>query len=646
MKFRLSVFLVTLPLLMSQATTSVAASDSQFLAARDATRAGDRNKLERLAPELQGYELAVYVDYWRLLLDLSTTDPSTIRSFLERNDKSYIAEKLRGDWLKQLGKKQQWSDFDREFPALAQPDQEISCYAMQSRRARGDASANDEAIKLWLTLIEPPTACYPVLEALILDKRVLADEVWARIRSQFEANKLAAARYSMNYLPPSQTPDERTAKTVSDSPLPWLVKQSSFSGSRKNRELAALAVSRIAANDPRMAAEQLARIENQLHAGEKGWAWGQIGWQAAKRHMGDALLWYRNAGDAPLSDEVAQWKVRAALRAHDWGTVRSTIEKMPATLAEQPVWIYWLGRAYRAGGRTSDANALFAKIAGQPNFYSNLADEELDRPIMPPPKATPPTTEEMSRVNANLGVQRGLTLYRLNMRTEGMKEWSWALRTMNDRELLAASDIAHRAGIYDRAIAAADRTKSEHDYSLRYLSPFADQVRPVAREQSLDDAWVYGLMRQESRFITNAKSNVGASGLMQLMPATAKWVANKIGLKDFHQGKVNDTDVNVLLGTSYMRMVLESLDNHPVLASAAYNAGPGRARKWRADRPLEGAIYAESIPFTETRDYVKKVMSNAVYYSALFNGKPQSLKSRLGTIGPNSKADPKAEELP
>ena len=171
-------------------------------------------------------------------------------------------------------------------------------------------------------------------------------------------------------------------------------------------------------------------------------------------------------------------------------------------------------------------------------------------------------------------------------------------------------------------------------------------MRPAAKSQSLDDAWVYGLMRQESRFVTNAKSSAGASGLMQLMPATAKWVARKIGLKDFHQGQVNDTETNLLLGTTYMRMVMESLDNHPVLASAAYNAGPGRARKWRADRPLEGAIYAETIPFNETRDYVKKVMSNSVYYSALFDGKPQSIKSRLGVIGPRSGVDPKAEELP
>ena len=157
---------------------------------------------------------------------------------------------------------------------------------------------------------------------------------------------------------------------------------------------------------------------------------------------------------------------------------------------------------------------------------------------------------------------------------------------------------------------------------------------------------MYGLIRQESRFVHIARSGVGASGLMQLMPATAKWVARKIGLRSFSHSQVTDTETNVLLGTSYMRLVMENLDNHPVLASAAYNAGPGRAKKWRADRALEGAIYAESIPFTETRDYVKKVMSNAVYYSALFNGKPDSLKARLGTVGPRTSDAPKDADLP
>jgi soluble lytic murein transglycosylase len=412
------------------------------------------------------------------------------------------------------------------------------------------------------------------------------------------------------------------------------------------RELAALAIQRLARNDPRMAADQLEKIGGSMKSGEKAWAWSQIGRQAAQRHLPEAMEWYRLAGDAPLSDEAAEWKVRAALRVQDWGSVRASIERMPPALAAQPAWVYWLGRAYRAGGRLEDANTLFAKIAGQPDFYGSLANDELGRSTMTPPKASPPSREELAQVSAIPGVRRAQAFFRLNLRSEGSKEWSWALRSMSDRELLAASEIAVRAGNYDRAIAAADRTRNEHDYSLRYLAPYGDQVRPAARNQALDDAWVYGLMRQESRFISSARSNVGASGLMQLMPATAKWVANKIGLKDFQPARVNDTETNVLLGTTYMRLVLESLDNHPVLASAAYNAGPGRARRWRAERPLEGAIYAETIPFSETRDYVKKVMSNSVYYAALFDGKPQTLKNRLGVIAPRTGGEARIDDLP
>jgi soluble lytic murein transglycosylase len=621
--------------------------DERFVAARDAFRAGDRARLERLAEELRGHELEDYVEYYQTVIRLpDQLDPATARQFIARHERTYLAEKLRSDWLKVLGKKGEWAEFDAEYPKIVAPDQELACYALQSRRAKGDAGMLDDALPLWTTLLEPPEPCYPVLEALIWDKRVLADEVWARLRRQVEANKLAAARYTANYLPPSQTPSATQLDAALDKPMPTLAKlPANWAEKRLGRELAALSISRIARSDPRMAAEQLEKLGGKLEDGERTWAWGQVGWQAALRHMPDAVGWFKRTDNAPLSDEVAQWKVRAALRAQDWGLVRSTIERMPPALAALPEWTYWLGRAYKAGGRTTEADALFQKISGQPNFYGNLADDELERPIRVPPKAAAPTRDEITAAAANPGLKRGLALIRLNMRVEGVREWNWTLRGMNDRELLAAAELAKRNDVYDRAIAAADRTKNEHDYSLRYMSPFDDQVRPAAQKQSVDEAWVYGLMRQESRFITNAKSTVGASGLMQLMPATAKWVANKIGLANYHHGKVNDTEVNLLLGTTYMRMVMESLDNHPVLASAAYNAGPGRARKWRADRPLEGAIYAETIPFNETRDYVKKVMSNSVYYSALFEGKPQTLKPRLGVIGPRSDA-PKGEDLP
>ena len=148
-----------------------------------------------------------------------------------------------------------------------------------------------------------------------------------------------------------------------------------------------------------------------------------------------------------------------------------------------------------------------------------------------------------------------------------------------------------------------------------------------------------GLVRQESRFISAIKSSAGAAGLMQLMPATAKWVARRMGMQDYSWARVTDTGVNAALGTYYLRHVLDDLDGSPVLAAAAYNAGPGRARKWRDTRPLEGAIYAETIPFNETRDYVKKVMNNTMYYAALLGGQVRSLKARLGIIAPRGGSD-------
>jgi soluble lytic murein transglycosylase len=238
-------------------------------------------------------------------------------------------------------------------------------------------------------------------------------------------------------------------------------------------------------------------------------------------------------------------------------------------------------------------------------------------------------------------MQRTLDLYRMGLREEAAKEWSVAVRKLDDKQLLVASVIASRNEMYDRSINAADRTVMLHDFSLRYPAPYRDSLQGRIQENNLEEAWVYGLMRQESRFVTQAKSNVGAAGLMQVMPATARWIAQRLGMKDYRKVIISQLDTNLKLGTYYMKNVLSSLGNNPVLASAAYNAGPGRARQWRADTPLEGAIYVESIPFDETRDYVKKVMSNTVYYAKLFGQATPSLKQRLGVIEGKLSANPR-----
>jgi soluble lytic murein transglycosylase len=196
---------------------------------------------------------------------------------------------------------------------------------------------------------------------------------------------------------------------------------------------------------------------------------------------------------------------------------------------------------------------------------------------------------------------------------------------------------------YDRAINTAERTRELHDFELRFLAPYRELAQKGARENGLDEAWVFGLMRQESRFINVARSGVGASGLMQIMPATARWIAKRLGIKRFHPREMQDPAKNIQFGAYYLKHVQTSLDGSPVLATAAYNAGPGRAQRWRDTRPMEAAVYIESIPFAETRDYVKKVMSNAMYYAARFGQPSVLLTERLGTVPPRK---PPADSAP
>jgi len=243
------------------------------------------------------------------------------------------------------------------------------------------------------------------------------------------------------------------------------------------------------------------------------------------------------------------------------------------------------------------------------------------------------------------GFIRGERLYAMNLRFEGNREWNWELRNMSDKQLLASAEYAKRIGLYDRVVNTADRTKQEHDFSLRYPTPYRDELSPIAKQIDLYLAWAYGLIRQESRFIMNASSSVGASGLMQVMPNTAKYVAKKIGMTSYTNDKLTDTNTNLTLGSNYLNMVLVDLDGSWVLASAAYNAGPSRSKSWREKltSPTEGAIFAETIPFNETRTYVKNVLANATYYSSVMHGQSQSLKQRLGVITPKVAS---ASELP
>jgi len=229
-------------------------------------------------------------------------------------------------------------------------------------------------------------------------------------------------------------------------------------------------------------------------------------------------------------------------------------------------------------------------------------------------------------------IKRAVLLKKLDARKAATIEWYDAVRKLADPEKLAAAQYAQKIGWHDISINTADGTREYHNFGLRYPTPYRQYFKHAAAGEQLDEAWILGLVRQESRFMDYAKSRVGASGLMQLMPKTARWAAKKKGMRGYSRKKIHDVRTNVALGTFYMGYTLEQMEGQAVMATAAYNAGPSRALKWMAERPLEAAIYMETIPFNETRNYVQRVMANAHLYAPRIGARLQTLKQRIGTI--------------
>ncbi len=613
--------------------------DQTFIQLREAARNNDPARAAQLAAMIPDYPAPSYLEYFQLKPQLFDSQgharvdapDAPVLSFLQRYDGQAIADRLRNDYLLVLGARHDWANFDQQYPRFVlNDDTQVKCYALESRAARGENVANDAR-----ALLNDPRyygdGCVDLITALAIKGQFSSDDVWQQIRLAYEQNQTSTGAKLVDGL--SQRPDPTAFSQAVNTP-PLTLAQG-VSADPQSHQLALLAVTVMARNDPAMAAATYAAVAPQLASPERAIGWGTIGYQAAQKRLPAALDWYRLSANAPLSNPAYEWRTRAALLGGDWTMVRWSIEQMPAALRAQPSWVYWHARALKQAGETGLANQEFASISQGYNFYGQLATEELGRKITIPPKTTV-SDAEIAEAAQTPGFALAQRLYALNLRLEGNREWNWPLRGMSDRQLLAVAEYAKRIQLLDRTVNTADRTQTEHDFSLRYIAPFRDVVERDAQTNGLDVEWAYGLIRQESRFILNAKSGVGASGLMQIMPATAQMVAKKIGLGPLSRDQLNDLDTNILLGTNYLSMIYNQFDGSAVLATAGYNAGPGRPRAWRQTLQggVEGAIFAETIPFQETRDYVKNVLSNTVYYAALFEGRPQSLKARLGYISP------------
>ncbi len=613
-----------------RAPVALNAADADFIALREASLRGDMGEAGRIAARLSDYPLQSYIEYYKLYPRLASAPEGEVRSFLSKYEGTAIGDRLRNDWLLLIGRARDWRLFDEQYPQFVlNDDTQLKCYALSSKLAKGEKVAK-AAQDL---LVQPKAygeACVDLIGRLQREKQFSDADVWKQIRLAVEFGVPGTARRIAAFT------DVSEKQLVQAIDKPNAIIDQGASGSKAARELLIIAIGRIARNDLERAAKALERIQTRLAGEELAAAWAQLALPASLSLSKDAATYWRKSWGASLSQEGYQWRARAALREADWPMVAKAIENMPPDLQKDPAWIYWRGRALLAAGAAEDAHKYFQLIAGQHNFYGILAMEELGLKVSPLPRPQPPKAEEIAEASNNPGFRNALKFFDMELRFEGNREWNWQLRKMNERQLLAAAEYARHNEVLDRMVTTADRTKVELDLTQRYPTPYDDIMQTATRPIGLDKAWVYGLIRQESRFIRAARSQVGASGLMQIMPGTATYVARKIGMAGFSLSSLNDIKTNITLGTHYLNMVLANLGGSQTLATAAYNAGPGRPRQWRStlSKPVEGAIFAETIPFTETRVYVKNVMANTTWYAAMFENKPQSMKARLGTVTP------------
>ncbi len=612
-------------------------ADADFLAARDAFRAGDAVRLDRVASRLKGHLLEPYVSYWQIRLKLDEADPERVNAFLARYAGMPLADRLRTEWLKSLAKREQWALFAAEYPKRAGDDTELDCYAIHWKRLREGDAVLDEARPFWATGQEQPESCQALFTALLKSQRLTAADIWARFRLAHEAGNARLAGRIVLELPVAERPAPRDMERAERNAAQVLSKGEFRPSSVAGREVALYALDRVARSDAAAAHEAWVKVRGEFPVPDRMYGNLLIAHQAARQLNPAANAWYHEADGARQNAEQRAWRVRAALRARQWPDVARAIDAMPDDQALDPAWRYWKARALAASGPNEDATRLYAGIATEHHFYGLMAAEALGAAIMPVSEPLPPDDRALAEFGARDAVQRVVKLTALELRPEALREWQYVVRGQSDETLLLAAEFARRNGLYDRSINSADRTQRRHDFALRYQTPYQGEIGNAARGAQLDEAWVFGLARQESRFIADIVSSAGAIGLMQLMPPTAKWVARQTGRSDFRTPQLENPGVNAQFGTYYLRYVLDRLDGLPVLATAAYNAGPGRAQAWRAAGPLEGAIYAETIPFNETRDYVKKVLANAMYYQAQLGLPYVALKDRLGTVTPNGR---------
>lgn len=617
------------------------ADDFDFNAALTAANNRNLTALDNYQLSMQDSVLGYYPEYWKFNIDLAAQPADGIIYFVTKYPNSAMAEKLAADYIEEKVGAGDFSSAKKIIAYVKNPDEAESCAIAQVRAATGDTLALTEYKNVWLKTNKQSEFCEDLAGLLLTSPLMSAKDKQHRLWSVLRAGQLTHAISTAQNLGISLNSTELSY--IAENPLNFLPTASVATPTDQAKFLYALA--RLADTSVDMASEQLEAVKTKLPEDVKQYAYRILGYKAGTSVMQNgfnprAVDWFDWSYGYPLSDEEAEIYARQAIRFGRWDSVLRAVDAMSVSMQQERVWQYWFARANEKRGddkSKSVARAFYTNLAVQDDYHGLLARDRLGQSLNQLSSSYTPTAADQQRLNADPNFQRAFALKAVNASAAyANREWNWAVRQArlnnDDGVLIAAASRANDMGWYDRAIYAAERTVKLHNYNLQFLTPFREQVVQNCSNNGVDPAWVYGLIRQESRFIMTARSHVGAGGLMQIMPDTAKWVAKRLG-EPYSSSALSHMQTNIRYGTYYLSHIHNQLSSQSVLATAGYNAGPNRAKRWQpSDTPLASDQYTESIPLSETRDYVKNVMTNSVYYGLLLGQGSQSLSKRMGEI--------------
>ena len=602
--------------------TATASADSLFgeqLLFKEANQAltkRDWATFHQLLPQLEAYPLYYYLRYRYLRNDLKTVSYGELQDFLQRYGDTYFGDQLRQAWLLQLAKQGDWGTFMEVY--TPQKSTALQCYYAQARlMTTYDVDFVMQDIKkLWLVGKSQPNACDYVFERFYNSHLMSEQLIWIRIHLAMQNGKTSLA--------------DALAKRLDANGQLW------FSQWMTMHERPQATLDTFAMADSHIA--RLIVLHGIRRIADKNfddaafyWDKFQLRYAFSVQQIGEMqrdLAFACNKQDHPfamrqltkvnkefIDPEFNEIRLNLALREQNWQALADFITELPEQQKTSLKWRYWYSRALEKLGKASAARKEYGKLANEQDYYGFLAADQIDATYQIENRAPAFTQAEQSALLANTPLMKVYEFYQVGMPKNGWREWQHTIEQLSPRQQELAATIASQWGWHSKAFKTAAQAGAYQNLSVRFPLPFRENLEEGANAQALNPAWVYGIVRQESAFQQHARSRAGALGLMQLMPATGRHVARKLGIRLSSRQDMLDIDTNIMLGTAYLREVLDRFDGNYVLATAAYNAGPSRAQKWsQAYTCLPADIWIELIPFKETRKYVKRVL----FYTAIF----------------------------